>query len=72
MQDPAPQAPIMIIGVDKMAKALGVSQRRLRGDYLKRRDFPARKEASGAWVTSHQALIDWAISYVSSPDRPMI
>ena len=64
-------ASILIYGVNNMAKALGVSQGKLRGDYLKRRDFPARREDSGAWVTSRQALIDWAISYVNSPDRPI-
>jgi len=57
MTDPAP---ILIYGVNNMTKALGVSQGKLRGDYLKRRDFSARREESGAWVTSRQALIDWA------------
>jgi len=64
-------APIMIYGVNNIAKALGVSQGKLRGDDLNRRDFPARRENSGAWVTSRQALIDWAIGYVNSPDRPI-
>jgi len=68
MNDPAP---ILIIGLGNMAKALGVSLGKLR-EYLKRRDFPARREESGYWVTSRQALINWSISYASSPDRPMI
>ena len=68
MTDPGP---IMIIGVNNMAKALGVSPNKLRGEYLKRRDFPARKEEAGPWVTSRQALINWADNYVNSPDRPI-
>ena len=65
-------APLMIIGLDNMAKVLGVSRGKLRSEYLKRRDFPARREESGSWVSTRQSLAAWAENYVNSPDRQAI
>ena len=66
------ETPIMIIGLNNIAKALGVSTGRVRTDFLKRRDFPARKDTdTSPWTTTRQSLTAWAESYVNSPDRPV-
>jgi len=69
--NPAYPDSILITGVKRMAALLGVSPGKLKTEYLPRRDFPARKEESGVWVTTRQSLTAWAESYVNSPDRPM-
>jgi hypothetical protein len=61
-----PEPPILLIGIEKIAGTLGVSPGKLRGEYLKRRDFPARKERkTGPWITTRHSLISWAETYVT-------
>ena len=49
-------APILIVGVANIAKALGVSPRKVRYEYLMHPDFPARKEkAAGSWISTPRA-----------------
>ena len=64
MKAPAKPEPLLLIGINTIAKALGVSPGRVRSVYLKRRDFPARKEREGGpWITTRQSLIAWANEY---------
>jgi hypothetical protein len=59
-------APILIVGVANIAKALGVSPRKVRYEYLMHPDFPARKEkAAGSWISTRQSLAVWAQAYVT-------
>jgi hypothetical protein len=61
----------MIVGLNNIARALGVSPGKVRDEYLKRRDFPARKDSdTSPWVTTRHSLTAWAESYINSPDRP--
>ncbi|MCL2028907.1 MAG: hypothetical protein FWG97_00575 [Deltaproteobacteria bacterium] len=71
MNTPAKPEPILLIGINSIAKALGVSLSRVRGVYLKRRDFPARKEREGGpWITTRKSLAAWAEGYVSPRQEP--
>ena len=56
-----PAPPVMILGVNNIAKVLGVSPCKVRNDYLKRQDFPARRDGElGSWTTTRRNLVAWA------------
>lgn len=60
---------VLIAGADNIAKALGISPKTLKKDYLGRSDFPAcQLKAGGSWVTTREKLARWADKMI--PDSP--
>ena len=67
----AEEAPVLIAGIDAIARALGVSSALVKSDLLRRPGFPAHQiSARGTWVTTRPKLAAWADMTVPEPSLP--
>ena len=62
------QEPILIAGVDAIARVLGLSSTTLEKDIIGRPGFPARQlSPRGQWLTTRQKLEEWAEKMLDAP-----
>ena len=65
------EEPVLIAGIDAIARALGVSSSVVKGDLLRRPGFPACQiTARGTWVSTRAKLAAWAEMSVPNPSVP--
>ena len=51
------EEPVLIAGIDAIARALGVSSSLVKNDLLRRASFPARQiTVGGTWITTRPKL----------------
>lgn len=62
------QEPILIAGIEAIARALGLSAATVENEIIGRPGFPARQlTPRGQWLTTRQKLAEWAESMLPPP-----
>ena len=67
MEKSTKPTPVIVIGIRNIAIELGVSPHMVRKTFLPRPGFPIRKSQDGGnapWLTTREALTDWARDFV--------
>jgi len=60
--------PILIAGIDAIARALGLSPATVEKEIIGRPGFPARQlTPRGQWLTTRKKLVEWAESMFPTP-----
>jgi hypothetical protein len=63
---------LLITGAENIAKALGISSKTLKRNFLGRPGFPAcQLKDGGAWITTRDKLLRWVDNMVPDPQTPI-